>query len=79
MRAYSSGSPVSGRFAMIRIGTFAASRRNCAAIASAVTPCMRSSVERSTREISEVTMIVTMNHAAICTPSGRSMMFVIVV
>ena len=36
-----------------------------AAIGSAVTPCTRSSVDRSTREMSEVTMIVTMNQVAI--------------
>ena len=31
------------------------------AIASGTTPWMRSSVDRSTREISDVTMMVTMN------------------
>ena len=41
----------------------------------AATPWMRSSVERSTREIIDVTMIVTMNHDAILMPSGRSKMF----
>ena len=33
---------------------------------------IRSSVERMTREISDVTMIVAMNHDAILMPSGRS-------
>ena len=64
---------------MMRMGTFAASRRNCWARGSAVTPWTRSSVDRSTREMSEVTMIVTMNHVAIWTPSGRSMTLVMVV
>ena len=40
---------------------------------------MRSSVDRSTRETSDVTMIVTMNHEAILMPSGRSMMLTTVV
>ena len=42
------------------------------ATASGCTPWIRSSVERSTREIIDVTMIVTMNHEAILMPSGRS-------
>jgi hypothetical protein len=40
---------------------------------------MRSSIDRATREISDVTMIVTMNKDAMRMPSGRSMMFVTVV
>ncbi len=73
------GRPVSGLFAIMRIGACVTSWRNLCAIASAVTPCTRSSVERRTREIIEVTTIVTMNHVAICTPSGRSMTLVTVV
>ena len=46
---------------------------------SGSTDCTRSSVERITREISEVAMIVTMNHEAILMPSGRSTTLVIVV
>ncbi len=49
------------------------------AVSSGSTDCTRSSVERITREISDVTMIVTMNHEAILTPSGRSMTLTMVV
>ena len=51
----------------------------CRAPASVSTVCMRSSVERATREIIEVMMNVAMNQAAIFTPSGRSMMLAMVV
>ena len=47
--------------------------------ASVSTVWMRSSVERATREMIDVTMIVAMNQAAIFTPSGRSMMLAMVV
>jgi hypothetical protein len=76
---YSSGSPLSGLLAMIRTGDPAASLMKRSAISSVWTPRMRSSVERATREMSDVAMIVTINHDAIFTPSGRSMMFVTVV
>ena len=49
------------------------------AVASGSTAWTRSSVDRSTRETSDVTMIVTMNQDAIFTPSGRSKMLTIVV
>ena len=42
-------------------------------------PSMRISVDRSTRETSDETTIVTMNHVAILRPSGRSIMLMIVV
>jgi hypothetical protein len=45
---------------MIRSGASRVSRRNAAASASASIPCTRSSVERSTRDTSEVMMMVTM-------------------
>ena len=64
---------------MIRTGPSPASWMNRSAVASGSTDCTRSSVERSTREMSDVTMIVTMNHEAIFTPSGRSTMLTIVV
>ena len=79
LRAYSSATPVSGRLAMMRIGHVRRLAEKRSAIASRCTPWTRSSVERSTREMSEVTMIVTMNHVAICTPSGRSKTLMIVV
>jgi hypothetical protein len=46
---------------------------------SVSTLCTRSSVERSTRDTSDVTMIVAMNQAAILTPSGRSITLATVV
>ena len=52
---------------------------NRIAMSSGSTDCTRSSVERITREIIEVAMMVRMNHEAILTPSGRSMTLVIVV
>jgi hypothetical protein len=64
---------------MIRIGPAPASCMNDRAVASGSTDCTRSSVDRSTREIREVTMIVTMNQEAIFTPSGRSITLRIVV
>jgi hypothetical protein len=73
------GNPESGLLAMMRTGCRAASRRNCSASGSALTPCTRSSVDRSTREINEVMMIVTMKNDAIFRPSGRSAMFTNVV
>ena len=50
-----------------------------AAAASGSTPCTRSSVDRSTRDTSEVQMIVAMKIEAIFRPSGRSAMFTTVV
>jgi hypothetical protein len=60
---------------MIRIGPAPASCMNDRAVASGSTDCTRSSVDRSTREIREVTM----NQEAIFTPSGRSITLRIVV
>ena len=70
---------MSGRLAMIRTGVEAASRMKRSAMSSGSTAWTRSSVERITRETSDVPMIVTMNHDAILTPSGRSMTLTIVV
>ena len=64
---------------MMRIGACATSLRNCCAVVSAMTPCTRSSVERSTREMSDVKTIVTMKNEAIFSPSGRSVMLTNVV
>jgi hypothetical protein len=58
------------------LGRFAQKR---SASGSALTPCTRSSVDRSTREINDVMMIVTMKNDAIFSPSGRSAMFTNVV
>ena len=49
------------------------------ATSSASTPWTRSSVERSTRDISDVMTMTTMKIDAILRPSGRSMMFTTVV
>lgn len=64
---------------MICSEVFPASARKRRAAASAAMPWTRSSVERMTRETSEVTMMVPMNQDAILTPSGRSMMLAMVV
>ena len=64
---------------MIRIGPAPASCMKRRAVSSGSTDCTRSSVDRSTREMSDVTMIVTMNQEAILTPSGRSTMLTMVV
>ncbi len=42
-------------------------------------PCMRSSVDRRTRDTSDVTTIVKMKNAAIFRPSGRSLIFTTIV
>jgi hypothetical protein len=52
---------------------------NVCASSSSATPWMRSSVDRTTREISDVSTMVTMNAEAIRRPSGRSIMLVTVV
>ena len=49
------------------------------AIVVASTRWILSSVERSTRDTSDVSTMVATNHAAIFTPSGRSTMFTTVV
>ena len=49
------------------------------AVSSTITCVTRNSVERQTREISEVTMIAAMKSEAILRPSGRSITFVPVV
>ena len=54
LRVYSSGSPVSGRFAMMRIGALRRLAKELFGHRSAATPCTRSSVDRSTREMSDV-------------------------
>ncbi len=77
--AYSSGSPESGLLAMMRTGCLRRFAQELSASGSALTPCTRSSVDRSTRETSEVMMIVTMKNDAIFRPSGRSAMFTNVV
>ena len=64
---------------MMRTGVDAASRMKRNAISSGSTACTRSSVERITLEIIDVTMMVTMNQEAIFTPSGRSTMLTAVV
>ena len=58
---------------MIRMGADPASRMYRRAARRVSTLSTRSSVERRTRETSDVPMIVAMNQAAIFTPSGRSM------
>ena len=58
---------------MIRTRRDASAMNRCAG-ASGSTPWIRSSVDRSTREVSDVTMMVTMNQDAILMPSGRSWM-----
>jgi hypothetical protein len=66
--------------AMMRTSPLAAaSSTNRRAVSSRWTSVTRSSVARVTREISEVTRIAAMKNEAILTPSGRSMMFAIVV
>ena len=71
--SYASRRPSPGRIARMRTG--AAARRRGGTrppVESGCTPWIRSSVERRTREIIDVTMIVAMNHEAILMPSGRS-------
>ena len=57
----------------------AASSTKRRAVSSSSTSVTRSSVALVTLEISEVTRIAAMKNEAILTPSGRSMMFAIVV
>ena len=76
---YSSARPESGRLAMMRTGKSAASLRKPEACSSVFTECTRNSVDRRTREISELTTIDAMNIAAILMPAGRSAMFTMVV
>jgi hypothetical protein len=64
---------------MMRSSLAAASLTNCRAFSSRTTSVTRSSVARVTREISEVARIAAMKNEAILTPSGRSMMFAMVV
>ncbi len=64
---------------MIRIGLPTASWMKRSAVASGSTATTRSSVDLTTREMSDVTMMVAMNHAAIFNPSGRATMLTTVV
>jgi hypothetical protein len=57
----------------------AAASMNDVATASGWTPRTRNSVDRSTRDTSDVQMIVAMKIDAIFSPSGRSAIFTTVV
>ena len=80
LAAYSATSPTPGRLAITRTWpVVAAWSMNSSAASSASTPWIRSSVERSTRDTSDSTMIEAMKIAAMRMPSGRSWMFCAVV
>jgi hypothetical protein len=77
---YSRMSRACGSLAIMRISPLAAaSSRKRRAVSSRSTSVTRSSVARVTREIREVARIAAMKNESILTPSGRSMMFAIVV
>jgi hypothetical protein len=59
---------------MRRVSPLEAFAMNDSASSSYSMPSRRSSVDRMTREMSDETTIVAMNHVAIFNPSGRSMM-----